>query len=130
MGSGESENYLGAYGSAGKPGCGGRIEASAFFEGLLETHYKDHCNEFDEPLSKCEYEQRARDFFDKPITKYLDWFENDEGTLYKYDYSKNEFGMCLSSGIMVTYFRPDDSYLYWKDMRRKHEKEMLLMLRH
>jgi pyocin large subunit-like protein len=100
--------------------CGGRIQATLFLPGKLEQHYEDHAYKFNGDLSPNEYEERARIFVDRPVTKDILWFEDVQGVLYKYDKRKNEFGICKPDGAIITYYKPDDSIKYWHREVLKH----------
>ncbi|GMO51058.1 MAG: hypothetical protein Pg6C_15510 [Treponemataceae bacterium] len=98
----------------------GRIKATSFLPGKLDKHYDDHAADFDEHLTPKQYEERARKFFDKPVTKDILWFEDVDGVLYKYDKVKKEFGMCTPQGAIITYFIPDDGLKYWQKQVEKY----------
>jgi pyocin large subunit-like protein len=92
----------------------GRIEAKEFFPGKLEEHHEKHFNEFEPPVTVDEYEAKAKKFFYSEPSKTTELFYDADGVLYKYDKKTNEFGICNSSGIMVSYYLPVDGikYLY------------------
>jgi pyocin large subunit-like protein len=130
MGTGRGGQYSHTKGAEGWASRGGRIKATQFLPGELKRHYDDHEHEFNVNLEPDEYETRARNFFDKPITKDIQWFEDVDGVLYKYDKKNREFGMCLPEGAIITYFRPVTGMKYWEDQVEKHDyKKMRLLWR-
>jgi hypothetical protein len=90
----------------------GRVEATEFFPGKLETHYDDHSKEFKLPLTIEEYEAMAKNFVAKEPTRTTMFFYDIDDILYRYDKKTNEFGMCTPSGVMITYFLPTDKLSY------------------
>jgi pyocin large subunit-like protein len=91
----------------------GRVAATVFFPGKLETHYGDHGKEFFPAMSIEEYEARAKNFFAQEPTRTTEYFYDIDDILYRYDTKTNEFGMCTSSGAMITYFLPTNKLIYW-----------------
>lgn len=61
------------------------------------------------------------------ITKDIQWFEDADGVLYKYDKKKKEFGMCKPEGAIITYFRPRKSD-YWEDQMKEYDIQKICIL--
>lgn len=120
MGTGRGGQYAHTRGSDGRVSCGGRIQATKFMPGKLEDHYIDHRDDFNDVRTPEEYEDKTRKFFDKPATKDILWFEDIDGILYKYDKSKNEFGICRPDGAIITYFKPDRGLKYWREQEAEY----------
>ncbi|GMO51067.1 MAG: hypothetical protein Pg6C_15540 [Treponemataceae bacterium] len=119
MGTGEGNQYYRTKGASGQATCGGRIKATDFLPGELAGHFDRHGKEFGDADEK-KYLSRARDFFNKPVTNDILWFEDVDGYLYKYDKKRREFGICSPEGAIVTYFKPDRGINYWIDEVMKH----------
>jgi pyocin large subunit-like protein len=100
--------------------AGGQIQATGFLPGKLTRHYTDHAKAFSVGITPEQYEQRARNFFGKEVSKNIKWFRDIDGYLYKYNRKRNEFGICSPDGFIITYFRPEENIKYWYGQVQKY----------
>ncbi|GHU76137.1 hypothetical protein FACS189461_3340 [Spirochaetia bacterium] len=101
-------------------GSGGSIKIRRFLPGKLEGHFQNHAGDFEDVRSPGEYEEKARQFFDKMPTADMLWFEDVDGFFYRYNKRKNEFGVCSPEGFIITFFKPTKGIDYWYEQEKEN----------
>lgn len=75
-------------------------------------NWKDHGQEFLEPLKAKQYVEQAHNFFtrrDQLLTKV-----RQNGDILLYDADANIFDIFTNDGIPKTMFKPTDGIIYWE----------------
>lgn len=91
-------------------------EATGFLsKEKLEKHYSDHKGEFSKNITKEQYVEKAKRFFESKVTDNTLYSYDADNILFKYDKKTNEFGMCNSEGGIITYFKPKKREKYWQE---------------
>lgn len=96
--------------------------AKGFPPEKLDDHFKRHGKQMGFK-SRAEYNNAAVNFMNKEETSNTESFIASNGSVYKYDYETNEFGIAKSDGTMITYYKPTDKVKYWEDQKEKYDNE-------
>lgn len=94
--------------------------AKSFNQSTLAKHFADHGDGVG-ANSMREYESLAIDFSNDVDNVFHDSFVDDRGSTHKFNFLTGEFAVIQSSGIIVTYFIPDNPEVYWENDKRRHE---------
>lgn len=93
--------------------------AKGFNKKTLDYHYNQHGKEFG---TKEEYAAHAVAFANTiDRTNNVSFIAKNNST-YRYNLKTNEFAIIDSKGYVITYFKPKESYDYYKKQERIHKK--------
>jgi pyocin large subunit-like protein len=95
---------------AGGGSSGGGFIAKGFSPRGLEIHYERHGYEFYPPLSKVEYNERAKKLLNSEIGGNIEGFTDDEGRVWRYNTETHDFGKCAPDGTIITLYKTPQRY--------------------
>ena len=104
---------------SGGGSSGGGIKSKGFSSESLNKHYAKHKNEFDN-ISKTQYNAKAKELLNSSNSSEIEGFTSKYGWVFKYNNSTNEFAIMRPDGSISTYFKPKNSYKYWKEQIKKY----------
>lgn len=95
--------------------------AKDFNKKTLNKHYNEHKKNmgFD---SKESYKQHAIKFANTIDRKNCESFVDKNGSTYKYNKKTNEFAIITKDGFVIIYYKPKDSYDYYKNQKKTKGK--------
>jgi pyocin large subunit-like protein len=88
--------------------------AKGFPQGLLETDYAKHKDEFGDKITIVGYNTKAKNLLNSKIGGDVKGFTSDTGRVYRYNKKNNEFAICESNGMIAAFFKPSDKIKYWE----------------
>ena len=91
----------------------------------LDKHYEKHIvqkKEWDPPISKEAYAERATELADKPVGGSIEGFTSKEGYVFRYDQETNELVTIKPDGTIETMFKPERGYDYYLEQLKKYGK--------
>ena len=95
--------------------------AKSFNKASLLDHYTRHGVQIACPSSKS-YSARAVKFANLVNRKECVSFIDNRGTTYKFNKRTNEFAVITKSGMVVTYFIPQDGYKYYLKQKKMKKR--------
>ena len=89
-----------------------RIRATAFaYMRKRSDHWYDHYAEFPEIANETEYEQRAAEFLNAPLSPTMvESVRPSDGDTIRYDRVTENFAVMRTDGVIRTFFRPNKSW--------------------
>lgn len=94
-------------------------EAVDFSPNKVDKHFEKHAKEFDN-IDVETYRNQAKDLLNSEIKDNILGFKNENGFVFRYNKSTNEFATSKPSGIIETYFKPKDNIKYWEEQVKKY----------
>jgi hypothetical protein len=83
------------------------------------NHWYDHCAEFPEIADEVEYERRAAEFLNAPLSPTMvECVRSSDGDTVRYDRVTENFAIMEANGTIRTFFRPTRS---WHGLRSNLE---------
>jgi hypothetical protein len=83
------------------------------------NHWYDHCTEFPEIADEVEYERRAAEFLNAPLSPTMvECLRSSDGDTVRYDRVTENFAIMEAEGTIRTFFRPTKS---WHGLRSNLE---------
>jgi hypothetical protein len=95
--------------------------ATEFNKNTLMKHFTDHKDDVG-ASDIYDYEEMAILFANDVNNITHDSFVDENGSTYKFSYETYEFASILKSGVIITYYIPENGEVYWENVRRKHGK--------
>ena len=87
--------------------------AKAFNKNTLAVHYQRHGEEFPS-MNKEEYEARAVKFANSVNPNDCVTFIDNKKSTHKFNTVTGEYGIISKEGYVITYFKPEKGYEYFK----------------
>ena len=91
--------------------------AKGFNRNTLQDHFNRHGSQVGTP-TKESYAAHAVKFAHTVNRQDCVSFIDGKGSTYKYNKKTNEFAVITKKGIVVTYFKPTDGYLYYLNEKK------------
>lgn len=111
-----------SHGRQGKPNAHiAYAWAKDFNKNTLQDHYNRHGKQMG-CSSKEEYAAQAVNFANTIDKKNCVSFVDSNGSTYKYNKTSNTLAIITKDGYVVTYFKPDDGYDYYKQQKKNKER--------
>ncbi len=83
-------------------------------------HIEKHLHQY-KNMTEADYMKRAQELLAADLSEDIEGFVTDEGFIFKYSKSTNDFAIGRADGKISTLFKPDEKYEYWKGERLKYE---------
>ncbi len=111
------------FGSKGKPTSAINYPwAKAFNKKTLSAHFKRHGEEFP-GMTKEEYEARAVKFANSINKNDCVSFIDNKNSTHKFNTVTGEYSIISKNGYVITYFKPEKGYEYFKLQINKSESD-------
>ena len=98
------------------------LESEFPSEKKFNKHIEKHLQEYDN-ITEEEYLETARELLADNLSEDVEGFVSDEGFLFKYRKSTNDFSIGRSDGNISTLFKPKEGYEYWLEQIKNYRKE-------
>lgn len=85
-----------------------------------KTHIEKHLHEYGDILEE-RYIDKARELLSTDLSEDVEGFVDNEGFIFKYRKSTNDFAIGRADGKISTLFKPVDGIKYWEGERIKYE---------
>lgn len=109
-------------GNGRNAGCAGGYSSHGFSDLTRERHFDRHGADYGAKTAE-EYESKAVSFRDRELSSNLEEFTAKGGLRFKYDSIENDFMIYKQNGEIVTMFKPERGFDYWKDQVDLYGKE-------
>ncbi len=83
-------------------------------------HIEKHIGEYNN-ISEIEYLAKAQELLASELSSDIEGFVDNEGFIFKYNKSTNDFAIGRPDGKISTLFKPAEGIEYWKGERIKYE---------
>ncbi|MGJ8739812.1 minor capsid protein [Clostridium botulinum] len=91
-------------------------------EKKFNRHIEKHLSEY-ENITKEEYLDIARKLLSAPLSKDVEGFVSEDGFIFKYRKSTNDFAVGRADGKISTLFKPDRRLEYWKEQIKEFKNK-------
>ncbi len=86
----------------------------------LAKHMEKHLHQY-ENMTEADYVGRAKELLAADLSEDIEGFVDNEGFVFKYSKSANDFAIGRPDGKISTLYKPDEALEYWKGERIKYE---------
>lgn len=89
----------------------------------LDDHIQNHFQEYEFTKAE-EYVELARELLAAEPDDDVDGFISEDGDVYKYRKSTNDYTIGSAEGVIRTLYKPEKKEVYWNGKKRKNDEKM------
>ncbi|MBM7836433.1 minor capsid protein [Clostridium sardiniense] len=98
------------------------LKSEFYNEKKFRKHIEKHLNEYGN-ITPQDYLNQARNLLAHDIDNDVEGFRSEDGFIFKYKISTNDFAIGRADGKISTLFKPKDAIEYWKEQQNLYKKK-------